>query len=276
MSRYKKSSRAKEGSRAELAAQQEQVRAATLTVALFFGAALIAVAGIVGGMRIYSLLPQPPRAVIVDQLSLTAPNPDFIERATEMLEAAGYAVDYVPGEEVTVDYYRSLPKRDYELVLLRTHASRRLADGELTDDSSLFTSEGYSPRRHVQDQRDGRLSISRFDVGDHEDDAYFGIPADFITSSMDGSFTGATVVLMGCDVLRGERLAGAFVEKGAGAVVGWDGPVSASHTDAATLNLLEHLLNGAVTVQQATEAAMAEVGPDPFYESGLLSYPPEG
>ncbi len=35
-------------------------------------------------------------AVIVDQLSLTAPNPAFAESTTEMLEEAGYSVAYYP------------------------------------------------------------------------------------------------------------------------------------------------------------------------------------
>jgi hypothetical protein len=50
-----------------------------------------------------------PRAAIVDQLSLTEPNPAFTEAATDLLEQAGYAVDYFPGEEVTVEFYRQLP-----------------------------------------------------------------------------------------------------------------------------------------------------------------------
>ncbi len=260
--------------------QGDQLRAAALFVALFFAAGVLLFLGVFGGLRIYSVLTDeagPPRVAIVDQLSLTAPNPAFAGEATQMLEAAGYAVDYYPGEQVTVDFYRDLAKRDYELVLLRAHAGRHQVDGKLPDDTRLFTSEPYSPTKYVEEQRDGRLSISLFDRGQSEEsELYFGIPAEFVTSSMKGNFDGATVVLMGCDVLRGERLAQAFVEKGAVAVVGWDGPVSASHTDAATLNLLERMLDDELAAPDAAAAAMAELGPDPFYDSVLLSYSPEG
>jgi hypothetical protein len=64
----------------------------------------------------------PRRAAIIDQLSLTQPNPDFAASATSILEQAGYAVDYFPGEQVTVDLYRNLPTHDYDLIILRVHS----------------------------------------------------------------------------------------------------------------------------------------------------------
>ena len=92
---------------------------------------------------------------------------------------------------------------------------------------------------------------------------------------MEGDFGGATVVLMGCDILRAEEMAEAFVEKGAGAVVGWDEAVTAAHTDAATLNLLRRILDGETSVQAATAATMEELGPDPYYDAKMVAYPPE-
>ncbi len=220
--------------------------------------------------------PGPPRAVIVDQLELTAPNPDFAEQARELLEAAGYEVDYVPGVEVTVDYYRELPGKGYEIVLLRAHAAgRELSDDAYGDDVSLFTSERVSPK-YLKEQRERLLKgvgYSRQQM--EEGDLLFGIPSSFVRESMQGDFGGATVVLMGCDVLRAQNMAEAFVDRGAGAVVGWDAPVSANHTDLGTLSMLRYLLVDELPVQEAAAAAMAEVGPDPYFDSVFLSYPPE-
>lgn len=220
-----------------------------------------------------------PRAAIVDQLSLTAPNPNFAGQATELLAAAGYRVDYFPGEAVTVDFYRNLPTHGYEIVLLRAHAAG--AEFATSDRSArevtLFTSERTSANKYLKEQ-DERLvrgvGYTRRDI--EEGKLYFGIPPAFVESEMRGGFGGATVVLMGCDVLRAQNMAKAFAERGAKDVVGWDGPVSASHTDAATLKLLQHLLAEDLSVQQAAAAAMTEVEPDPFYNTTLLSYPPEG
>jgi hypothetical protein len=80
---------------------------------------------------------------------------------------------------------------------------------------------------------------------------------------------------MGCDGLRSDAAARAFVDKGAGAVVGWDGAVSAAHTDEATERLLQHLVSEGLTVGEAVAKTEADVGPDPSYGSKLVLYPAE-
>ena len=99
---------------------------------------------------------------------------------------------------------------------------------------------------------------------------------NFIKSSMKGNFPGTTIIIMGCDGLRSDSIAEAFVERGAKAVVGWDGLVSSAHTDAATERLLQHLLADGLPLQEAVAQTMAEVGPGPSYGSTLLAYPSGG
>lgn len=212
-----------------------------------------------------------PRAAIVDQLSLTLPNQSFVDEATETLEQAGYTVDYYPGEEVTVDFYRRLPTHGYEVIVLRSHADRLQTywEGEEIDEVVLFTTEPFDGRKYLREER--RLTIARYYDGG---EPYFGIPPDFIDESMLGEFDGTTIIMMGCEGLLSERTAEAFVEKGAGAYVSWDDAVSASHTDAASERLLEHLFVGGLSVEEAVARTMAELGPDPTYGSKLLVYPP--
>jgi len=88
-----------------------------------------------------------------------------------------------------------------------------------------------------------------------------------------GDFDGATVIVMGCDALRSDVLASAFVDKGATAVIGWDGPVSAEETDSATERLLRHLVADKHSTPEAVAKTMAEVGPDLSYSSSLRLYP---
>ena len=265
----------------EGAAQENQLRAARLSVALFFGIGLVVFFGVFGGLRIYSIVAGesgPPRAAIVDQLSLTFPNQDFIEEATMTLERAGYVVDYYPGEEITVDFYRDLPEQNHDLVIFRAHAARGV-NAQAGAVTALFTSEPYDQMKHVDEQRALRVGIAGYDENDLEaedGESYFGIMPGFIASGMSGDFDGALVVLMGCEVLTSTELAQAFIDSGAEAVVGWDDTVSASHTDAATLNMLEHLVLEDLSLREAAAVAMVEVGPDPFYDSVLVSYPPEG
>jgi hypothetical protein len=78
---------------------------------------------------------------------------------------------------------------------------------------------------------------------------------------------------MGCDSLRYTDMAQAFIEKGAKAYIGWNGSVSASHTDIATTRLLQHIITQKQTIKQAIENTMKEVGIDPTYKSQLTYYP---
>jgi hypothetical protein len=213
-----------------------------------------------------------PRAAIVDQLGLTEPDPAFTEAATNLLEQAGYAVDYFPGDEVTVEFYRQLPTWGHELIMLRVHSAQGRVGDQPADWVTLFTVDPYDQTSYRSDQTKQRLSkVSYFKGGP----AYFGVMPSFIKSSAKGDFQGATIIIMGCDGLATDSMAEAFVEKGAKAVVAWDGLVSSEHTDTATERLLQHLLIDGLTLQQAVSQTMAEVGPDPSNDSVLRLYPPE-
>jgi hypothetical protein len=229
-------------------------------------AAGLLLSGLTGGP------PAGPRAAIVDQLSLTQPNPEFAQSATSLLGQAGYAVDYYPGEEVSVDFYRNLPTHDYELLILRVHAAQiHVPDDGVwtaTDDVSLFTSEPYRPVTSEDEEWKRGWRLRR--VAYSEDGPYyFGIPPEFIELSMKGSFDGTTVILMACSGLRSEASGQAFLDKGASAFVSWNASVSATHTDAATERILEHLLIDKLTLREAVARTIAEVGPDPEFGAEL-------
>ena len=210
-------------------------------------------------------------AAIVDQLSLTQPNPEFVSSARGILAEAGYGVDYFPGEQVTVDLYRTLPERGYDLVILRAHAGITnevdFATGERskTEYVSLFTGEPYNANKYPDEQLN-RLGKARYYEGAPP---LFGIGPDFVEYSMEGTFDDALIIMMGCDGLRSQRTAQAFLDRGAGAFVSWSQPVSAPHTDAATERLLERLLIDGLPTTEAVSQTAEEIGPDPVYEGEL-------
>ena len=215
----------------------------------------------------------PPRAAIIDQVSLTYPNPDFIEKATRTLKESGHTVDYYPGDEVTVDLYRRLPSLGYDVILFRVHADRIEGTwrGEPIDEVILFSSEPYDPRKYRDDLSNKRLTSARYYEGGER---FFGISPDFIDDRMTGDFGGATIFMMGCEGLISERTAQAFIDKGADTYISWDETVSASHTDAATERLLDLMLLEGQSAQEAVAQTMAEIGPDPTYGSKLGVYEP--
>jgi len=226
---------------------------------------------------------QPPtselKAAIVDQLSLTVPNQTFIETATNILETANYTVDYYPGEDVTVGLYRNLPTHGYRLIILRVHSSgTMLKEGEFVESQVIFfTSEPYSKKRYVFEQWDDQLGMASYAPPDPP--YYFSIHPEFVTSSMKGKFQNTTIVMMGCEGLSNTvekdaiAMAEALIKKGAKVYIGWSGDVSATHTDQATIRLLDHLITEKQTIKQAVTETMKEVGSDPIDGSILRYYP---
>ena len=210
------------------------------------------------------------KAVIVDQLQLTQPGPAFVSDARATLSKAGYTVDYIAGEQVGVDTYRTLASRGYDLVILRVHAGITTevdaATGRATKEEyvSLFTNEKYDAAKYPEDQMN-RLGKATYQDGSG---GFFGIGPEFI-KSIPGDFKGAPVILMGCDGLKSQKTAQAFLDHGASAFVSWSDQVSGAHTDQATDALLKHWLIEGMTVKDAVTKTASEVGPDPTYAGEL-------
>jgi hypothetical protein len=217
----------------------------------------------------------PLRAAVIDQLSLSAPNPAFVEAATTRLEVAGYNVDYYPGEAVTVDFYRHLPSYSYDLIVLRVHSGQDAetdANGTVTrelDSVSLSTGEPWVSAKYPQEQ--ARRLLGRFTYRDPRlgERPLFGAPASFFREAASGRFDGTLVIMMGCDGLATEGLAQAFLDRGAGAFVGWTDDVTANHTDEATVDLLANLLVHRFDVEEAVTRTAASVGPDRTFGAEL-------
>jgi hypothetical protein len=214
-------------------------------------------------------------AAIVDQLSLTAPDPNFIATATQALKQAGYRVDYFPGDQVTVEFYRHLPEHNYDLLIMRAHSGLTTitnADtGQVTHTQSvsLFSSQPFDNSLYQAERNAGRLGHSRYLQDGQEVQGFFGIEPDFVHYSMQGNFHHTLVVLMGCNGLDAPTMARAFLDKGASAVVGWNNFVSADFTDKVTGSFLDTLLRRNVSVHDAVAQAATQFGRDPAYGGEL-------
>jgi len=220
----------------------------------------------VSGFLINSMLNQPstnqttsnasqPKAAIVDHLSLTMPNQTFIETATNTLRQAGYTVDYYPGEEVTVEFYRNLPTHGHKLIILRVHSSATDIGGTESP-VTLFTSEHVSQTKYVYEQLTDQLVGVAYSAEENEKGiAYFGMSPLFVTRSMRGRFQNTTIIMMGCEGLDNTLMAEAFVT--------------------ATTQLLQHFLIEKLTLKQSVQETFKQVGFDPTYKSLLIYYPLE-
>ena len=210
-------------------------------------------------------------AAIVDQLELTVPNPEFVSNVTGLLEDNGYTVDYIPGADVTVDLYRDLPKHDYELIILRVHSTAEISRGESDVTSvSLFTGQLYSEDLYYEEQLSGAVGFAQYTA---DSPKLFGVTAEFVRNSMEGRFDDTVVLMMGCQGFINAEGAEAFADRGARTFIGWDGLVSAQHTDAASSQLLQYLIQDGIDTRDAIDLTMAELGPDPDFGSQLVARP---
>ncbi len=210
-----------------------------------------------------------PRAVIVDEAGLTAPDQEWVQTSMALLQQAGYTVDYYAARDVTVDFFKGLGTKGYGFIILRSHSAA------LFDDLVLFTDEVYSETTHLDDQRADRLVEVHWNADCEAEPRHFGIMPKFI-ETIDGTFNGATVLITGCWGMQPDSMAAAFAKKGASLVIGWDGLVRADHTDTATEHLLQHLLVDRLPAADAVAQTTSEVGPDPDSGSNLRIYPSAG
>jgi hypothetical protein len=200
------------------------------------------------------------RAAIIDPLYTS--DPGYHDEMASLLEGRGYKVDSFKGEEVTVEWLRKMGS--YRVVVLRVHSTCN--DGMVW----FFTGERYSLDKYVLEQLADEVHKAKPSL---EAEYVFAVGSDFVRHFMNDRFSGALVVLMGCDGLTGTDLAEAFMEEGASAYVSWDGPVSLKHTDEAFLCLLEAMTVQRLTLGEAMGYTNDLVGADPDYNSTIAFYP---
>jgi hypothetical protein len=192
------------------------------------------------------------RAIVLDQLSLNYPDPAFNTNITNALKTAGYSVNYSGPSSNAIDSFRQLPEEGYDLIIIRAHTG---------SSQSIITAEQYSQFEFVADQLSGKLVPAQVDGGHW----YFAITPKFVRH-MAGSFSGSTIVVMGCSALEGTQdIASAFLDKGANFFVGWDSSVSIIHTDTSTVAFV-HLLSTGKSLPEATAQASTA---DPVYGARL-------
>jgi len=242
-----------------------------------FLAAAVAVAWTMldGSEELEPLHPGMLDAAIIDQAAFTTRNESFEAEAIEMLENAGYLVDYYGPGNATLDFYRDLPSYGYDLIILRTHAavggaSPGVDSGPL--DAYLFTST-QATREGIKEasRMPGAWMVQYGSPGPGEQEpVYFGLSSVFVKTAMRGDFGGADVLLMGCQTMDLPMMAEAFQTRGAGAVIGWEGQVLPDRNDKALIVLLNEAHGSdSLTWETAAQRTNAAIGPDATYTSSL-------
>jgi len=227
----------------------------------------------------------PPRAAILDQLHDDIPNKAFQEKATEYLHEAGYEVDIFTTEQLDVDFYKTLPKMNYEFIVVRSHAIGSDGPDYFEEEPvSIFTGEKYADDKYIQEQLFGQLgkgapyqssavevSVDLSGLGKSNSsegntiesswslldttNPYFLVGSKYVDDLMEGRFPNSVIVLAGCSTISNPSLAKSFVNRGASQVLGWDRLVGSDRNDRVTLAFLENFLVNDMEIDKAVELA---------------------
>jgi len=105
---------------------------------------------------------------------------------------------------------------------------------------------------------------------------YFAITPKFVEECMDGRFEDTVIILMSCNGLKSMygKTAEAFIQKGAGIFVSWDGWIDSSANDNAITLFLQCLIVQNSTIGEAV--AQTPEYDSPLYGSSKLDYYPRG
>ena len=241
-----------------------------------------------------------PRAVIIDQLYEDVPRDWFHQKASDIFEAAGYQVDIITTQNVTVDFYKKLPSMNYQFILIRSHGAEDKNDDSVT----LFTGERYEEDRYIPEQLFGQVKkgapLQQITFGADEnnssawvkvndtysflstpvhvdmqtDDLYFLITPKLVNELMVGKFPDSILLIGGCSSLENTSMAKALIERGASSVVGWDDTIGDYENDIIMLQFLEETLINNKETKTAVDLVMQGYNwGDPKYNATLKHYP---
>ena len=243
-----------------------------------------------------------PRAAILDQLNDDIPNKAFQEKATAYLEEAGYEVELFTTKQLTVDFYKNLPKMNYEFIVVRSHAIG--SDGPdyfEKEPVSIFTGEKYADDKYIQEQLLGQLgkgapylssavevSVDLSDLGESNSsegnaaestwslldttNPYFLVGSKYVEDLMEGSFPNSVIVLGGCSTLSNPSLAKSLVNRGASSVVGWDRLIGSTKNDQVVLAFLESVLINDMQADDAVKFVNEKFDLDPESNPSFAYY----
>jgi hypothetical protein len=213
-------------------------------------------------LSLQSLTTDEKTAVIIDSI---ASNSNFKQRSLEILTENGYKVQYVSGENVTVDYLKNIPAKK-DMYIFRVHSTC------INNRTWIFTGEKYTTESYPILQLTDLIHKARPSL---ESGYYFCISPDFIREYDQGSFKDGTVLMMGCEGFSSMDLAEAFCAQGAIAYVSWDGNVCLKHTDETFITLLDALCARKLSISASIMYTKTIIGDDPVYYSTLKYYPEE-
>jgi hypothetical protein len=222
----------------------------------------------------YFLWPRPEPIPVNEGVTIVdlfySSSPRFTDEVTAYLASKDITTNTFKDANITVDFYRQLPTYGYSLIVLRVHAG--VLESDPTKPTFLFTEEPYNTYEYLVEQISDQVKSGKINPDNSAEEPVFTVGPLFVRN-MNGHFNDSIIVLSSCLGLYTPQLAQAFIDQGAQAFISWDEKVGLAHTDEACLVLLHSLIEEEMTISEAVDKAMTDVGPDTAYTSVLRYYP---
>ena len=210
------------------------------------------------------------RALVYDSLSSEFPNDELIEDIVSLLEAHGVEVDVVRGYNASLDPLVAMGM--YDLVILRAHGAYN-GDPESGRPLGAYIYTGLTLplamavygdflERGLDEGLFATAVIPRPGVPLEDLPKYIAVSPLFIEEQV-GRMNWTIVFFTGCYGFNDDRLANAFLSRGAGFFAAWRGNVTLYHADAFTEAFVEGLVERGWDPVEAFEYANQTIGPDP-------------
>ncbi|MEB3779560.1 MAG: hypothetical protein GSR85_04940 [Desulfurococcales archaeon] len=190
-------------------------------------------------------------AIIIDGLSNDIPNPKLIDKTKLLLESAGFNVTVITADNLTINTYKWVLEAGFKIIIMRVHGAI-IPDQDIV---GLFANERYNESLYVKEREKGLVGVGRPYIDPSRE--LFVIGPKFIEKY--GNLRGSIVIVFSCYSGYGDSLKKAFLNAGAKAYIGWDGPVDAITNDYAMEKLITGLFNHNFTIDQAITDTMNSV-----------------
>ena len=220
-----------------------------------------------------------PKAVIIDQLHKDYPSKSYQKEVTEILSKAGYKVDIVETDEVTLEFYKQLPSMNYKIIIFRGHSLGE--SNGVTKSASLFTGEVYTHHKYIKEQFLDQVAIGvpylfselRETGGVDSQPAnktYFVVGSKMVDELMVGNFDESIIILAGCETMEGKLLADSFLKRGASDVIGWSGLIGVYNNDMVVTYLLNETLANGLDIGEAVDYMNEQVDGQVVFETAIV------
>ena len=207
------------------------------------------------------------KAVLIDGIAFTDPDPEFTRSVEEILSKANITLDIYEGEEVTIDLLlRKIG--GYGLIILRLHSAIDEKYGFLYIFSAeKFDKEVYNSK-YAREEKKLHPGAIRKGIT-FKNESYFALSADSLGYLGDKGLNGSIIILMGCNGTDSQQAINKLFERGVKAIIAWNGYVDLDYTDETIIELLKEVYENHIDFSRAVEKVMNDKGADPIWKSKL-------